>query len=49
MEVAHRGSTRDNDWYTDVLCIATDATLYPGDLGRASADGGGGKPADVVK
>ena len=49
MEVAHRGSTRDNDWYTDVLCIATDATLYPGDRGRASADGGGGKPADVVK
>ena len=34
MVVEHRGNTRGGDWYTDVLCVATDATLYPGDLGR---------------
>lgn len=49
MEVAHRGHTRDNDWYTDVLCLATDATLFPGDLGRAGTQGDAAKPASVVK
>lgn len=49
METEHLGNTRDNDWYTDVLCLATDATLYPGDLGRAGMDGDAAKSANVVK
>ena len=38
-----------DSWYTDVLCLATDATLYPGDLGRAGMDGDAAKSANVVK
>ncbi|MCZ8435123.1 phage protein [Achromobacter ruhlandii] len=49
MEVEHRGNTRDDEWYTEVLCLATDATLFPGDLGRAGAEGDAAKPAAVVK
>ncbi|WP_249205271.1 hypothetical protein [Achromobacter sp. Marseille-Q0513] len=49
MVVEHRGNTRGGDWYTDVLCVATDATLYPGDLGQAGPGGGDGKAANVVK
>lgn len=49
MEVEHRGHTRDNDWYTEILCLATDATLFPGDLGRAGAEGTAARLADVVK
>ncbi|CAB3918920.1 phage protein [Achromobacter sp. CF-sbj1-Ac2-l] len=49
MEVEHRGNTRGDEWYTEVLCLATDATLFPGDLGRAGAEGDAAQPAAVVK
>ena len=48
MVVEHRGNTRGGDWYTDVLCVATDATLYPRSR-QAGPGGGDGKAANVVK
>jgi hypothetical protein len=32
MVANHSGDTRGNPWYTDMVCLAVDATLAPGQL-----------------
>ncbi len=35
----HRGDTRGQDWYTDLICLAMDATVTPALLGRGLTAG----------
>lgn len=36
MSANHNGDTRGNDWYTDLTCLAVDATVPPSAAGRAA-------------
>ncbi|SDI54028.1 phage protein [Pseudomonas panipatensis] len=46
--VNHSGDTRGNEWYTDVICLAVDATVPPGLLDRPETPGAVA-PAGPVK
>lgn len=45
--VNHYGDSRGNDWYTDVICLAIDATLPPGLIRYSESPGGVGAVGSV--
>ncbi|WP_236225606.1 phage protein [Pseudomonas pseudonitroreducens] len=45
--VNHSGDTRGNEWYTDVICLAVDATVPPGLLDRPETPGSVGAVGPV--